>query len=76
MSWITRFWERVRGVYHPEPQPDPAAELIHFSIDHYGYPLCNARVGAKWAMNLEAVTCRACREAAMPYYIQYWCNTR
>lgn len=77
MSWLTRFWERVRRVHHPEPEHFRDERLVHFSPDFHGYPMCGVpRTGALWAINADAVTCPACREPAMLHHIQHWCNTR
>jgi hypothetical protein len=56
-----------------EPQPGPA---VHFSPEALGYPLCGARWGAPWAMNFDAVTCRACREQGWTVQLQHDVNTR
>ena len=74
MSWLTRFWERVRSASHPDRPRAP--DVVHLSTDHNGYPLCGARWGARWALNVEAVTCEECRRDGMLLYIQHWCNTR
>jgi hypothetical protein len=38
--------------------------------------MCGERFGAMWALNIDAVTCRRCRELGMPIHIHYWVNTR
>jgi hypothetical protein len=50
--------------------------MVHFSPEPYGYPLCGARLGSPWALNVEAVTCPACRREGTMIALQYGVNTR
>lgn len=78
MGWLARAWDRIRRATSLVDAGEAArpTELVHFSPEPYGYPLCGARWGLPWAMNIEAVTCLRCRELGMPLHIQHWVNNR